>query len=127
MNEQTAIAAGEDISRHVKGPRMSQAVVYGGMVHVAGQIANDTTADIREQTRQVLAKIEALIAEAGAGKADLVAVNVFLPHITDFDAMNEVYDAWIDPAAPPARACVEARLANPDLRVEMTAIAAARS
>ena len=54
-------------------------------------------------------------------------VNVFLPHIIDFDAMNEVYDAWIDPSAPPARACVEARLANPSLRVEISAIAAVSS
>ena len=53
-----------------------------------------------------------------------MAVNVFLPHITDFEAMNSVYDAWIDKRFPPARACVEARLANPDLRIEITAIAA---
>ena len=108
------------------GSRMSQAVVYGGCVHVAGQVADDRKASIEVQTRQVLAKIEALIGAAGATKSDLVAVNVFLPHITDFDAMNAVYDAWIDPANPPARACVEARLADPDLRVEMTAIAAVR-
>jgi enamine deaminase RidA (YjgF/YER057c/UK114 family) len=54
----------------------------------------------------------------------LLAVNVLLPHITDFDAMNNVYDAWIDKTNPPARACFEARLADPDLRIEMTAIAA---
>jgi enamine deaminase RidA (YjgF/YER057c/UK114 family) len=52
-----------------------------------------------------------------------VAVNVFLPHIADFEAMNGVYDAWIDPRNPAARACVEARLADPDLRVEITAVA----
>ena len=66
---------------------------------------------------------DALLAEAGTTRAKLVAVNVFLPHITDFDAMNEVYDAWVDRANPPTRACVEARLADPDLRVEMTAVA----
>ena len=61
---------------------------------------------------------------SGTDRSRLLAVNVFLRAIVDFDAMNGVYDAWIDPANPPARACVEARLADPDLRVEMTAIAA---
>ncbi|MBP2307122.1 RidA family protein [Azospirillum melinis] len=112
------------ITRFQVGSRMSQAVVCQGMVHIAGQVANTRTGSIQEQTRDVLAKIDALLAEAGSDKSRLVAVNVFLPHITDFDAMNEVYDAWIDPANPPARACTEARLADPDLRVEMTALAA---
>ncbi|QCO19315.1 RidA family protein (plasmid) [Azospirillum brasilense] len=112
------------ITRFQVGSRMSQAVVCQGMVHIAGQVANNRKASIGEQTRDVLAKIDALLEEAGSDKSKLVAVNVFLPHITDFDAMNEVYDAWIDPANPPARACTEARLADPDLRVEMTALAA---
>lgn len=112
------------ITRFQVGSRMSQAVVCHGMVHIAGQVADNRTGSIREQTRDVLAKIDALLEEAGSDKSKLVAVNVFLPHITDFDAMNEVYDAWIDPANPPARACTEARLADPDLRVEMTALAA---
>ena len=71
-----------------------------------------------------LAKIDALLQEAGTDRSKLLAVNVFLPAIVDFDAMNGVYDNWIDPQNPPARACVEARLADPDLRVEMTAVAA---
>ena len=112
------------IQRFQKGPRMSQAVAYGGMVHIAGQVADTRKGTIEVQTREVLAKIEALLAEAGSDKSKLVAVNVFLPHITDFDAMNGVYDAWVDQGEPPARACTEARLADPDLRVEMTAIAA---
>ena len=106
------------------GPRMAQAVTYNGAVHIAGQVADDRKADIEGQTRDVLTKIDALLAEAGTSKSKLVAVNIFLPHITDFEAMNRVYDAWIDPARPPARACVEARLADPDLRIEITAIAA---
>ncbi len=102
---------------------MSQAVSANGFVFLAGQVAEDREAGIAGQTRDVLAKVDALLAEAGTTRAKLVAVNVFLPHITDFDAMNEVYDAWLDPTNPPARACVEARLADPDLRVEMTAVA----
>lgn len=111
------------IQRYQAGSRMSQAVAANGFVFVAGQVAENRKAGIEAQTRDVLDKIDQLLAEAGTGKAKLVAVNVFLPHITDFDAMNAVYDAWIDPANPPARACVEARLADPDLRVEMTAVA----
>jgi len=111
------------IQRYQAGGRMSQAVSANGFVFVAGQVAKDRKAGIAGQTRDVLAKIDALLAEAGTTRAKLVAVNVFLPHITDFDAMNEVYDAWLDPANPPARTCVEARLADPDLRVEMTAVA----
>lgn len=111
--------------KHYKvGPRMSQAVACNGTVYIAGQVANNRKASIEEQTRDVLAAIDTLLAEAGTTRSKLIAVNVFLPHITDFDVMNRVYDAWIDPARPPARACVEARLADPDLRVEITAIAA---
>lgn len=111
--------------KHYKvSPRMAQAVLYNGAVHIAGQVADNRNASIEEQTRDVLAKIDALLTEAGTNKSKLVAVNVFLPHITDFEAMNRVYDAWVDPERPPARACVEARLADPNLRIEMTAVAA---
>ena len=112
------------IKRFQSGTRMSQAVAAGGLVYVAGQVADGRKASIEAQTRDVLAKIDALLVEAGTDRSKLVAVNVFLPNIADFDAMNSVYDGWIDPANPPARACVEARLADPDLRVEMTAVAA---
>jgi enamine deaminase RidA (YjgF/YER057c/UK114 family) len=111
------------IKRYQVGSRMSQAVAAGGLLYVAGQVADARKASLEEQTRDVLSKIEVLLKEAGTDKSKLVAVNVFLPQIGDFDAMNAVYDRWIDPANPPARACVEARLADPDLRVEMTAVA----
>lgn len=113
------------IKHYQSGSRMSQAVVHGGCVYIAGQVADDRKAGIEAQTRSVLAKVDALLAEAGSDRSKLLAVNVFLPQIGDFDAMNGVYDAWIASAAPPpARACVEARLADPDLRIEITAVAA---
>ncbi len=111
------------IQRYQKGSRMSQAV-SGGLVYIAGQVANDRKAGIEVQTSDVLAKFGALLKEAGTDRSKLLAVNVFLPAIVDFDAMNGVYDAWIDIDNPPARACVESRLADPDPRVEMTALAA---
>ncbi len=112
------------IKRFQSGARMSQAVVHGDTVYLAGQIADDRKGSLEQQTQQVLAKIDALLKEAGTDKSKLLAVNVYLPHITDFDAMNGVYDAWIDKANPAVRACIEARLADPDLRIEITAIAA---
>ncbi|MET3970854.1 enamine deaminase RidA (YjgF/YER057c/UK114 family) [Bradyrhizobium sp. S3.9.1] len=71
------------IKRYVVGSRMSQAVAAGGMVHIAGQVADDRKAGIVSQTQQVLAKIDALLKEAGSDRSKLIAVNVFLPHITD--------------------------------------------
>ncbi|MFT3974053.1 MAG: RidA family protein [Amaricoccus sp.] len=112
------------IQRFQKGSRMSQAVACGGLVYIAGQVADDRKAGIEAQTADVLARIDTLLKEAGTDRSRLLAVNVFLPAIVDFDAMNSVYDTWVDRDNPPARACVEARLADPDLRVEMTAIAA---
>lgn len=112
------------IKRFEVGSRMSQAVVSGGHVHIAGQVPDNRKAPLEQQTREVLAKLDRLMAEAGTDKSKLVSVTVLLPHIYDFDALNVVYDAWIDPENPPARACYEARLADPDLRVEMIAIAA---
>jgi enamine deaminase RidA (YjgF/YER057c/UK114 family) len=113
------------IRRFQPGKRMSQTVAYNGMVFLAGQVADNRQGSLREQTTEVLSKIERLLVEADSSKSKLLSVYVYLPHITDFEAMNEVYDAWIDPQNPPARACTEARLADPDLRIEIVAIAAA--
>ncbi len=109
--------------RFESGPRMSQAVVHDGTVHIAGQVADNRKSSLEQQTREILDKIESLLAKTGSDKSKLLSVTVLLPNISDFDAFNTVYDAWIDPANPPVRACFEARLADPDLRVELTAIA----
>ncbi|RUT28797.1 RidA family protein [Arsenicitalea aurantiaca] len=112
------------ITRFHSGPRMSQAVRHGNTLYLAGQVADDATASVESQTEQVLAKVDALLAEGGSSKSKLLSVQVILANIADFAAMNSVYDKWIDPANPAARACIEARLANPSLRVEILAIAA---
>jgi enamine deaminase RidA (YjgF/YER057c/UK114 family) len=106
------------------GKRLSGAVISNGNVYISGQVADDTTASLEEQTRQVLAKIDDYLRQAGTSRSKLVMVNIFLPSIMDFDAMNAVYDAWLDLPAAPARATIEARLANPALRIEISAIAA---
>lgn len=106
------------------GPRMSQAVKHGNTVYLAGQVAKSPTASVEVQTKEVLEKIDALLTEVGSSKSKLLSVQVLLASIADFAAMNSVYDAWIDPANPAARACYEARLADPNLRVEIIATAA---
>lgn len=112
------------ITRHQPGKRMSQAVVHGNTVYLAGQVATDYNGTIEKQTGEVLAAIDKLLAEVGSSKSKVLSCQVVLNNIADFAAMNTVYDAWIDPANPPARACIEARLAHPALKVEVIAIAA---
>jgi enamine deaminase RidA (YjgF/YER057c/UK114 family) len=112
------------IERIKVGPRMSQAVVYGNLVYLAGQVADDSSTDVADQTRQILAKIDNLLAEAGTDKSRLISASVWLSDISTFDEMNAVWDAWVTPGNPPARACVESRLARPQLKVEIMVIAA---
>jgi enamine deaminase RidA (YjgF/YER057c/UK114 family) len=80
------------IQRIQAGTRMSQAVLHNGLVYIAGQVADDPKAGIEGQTRDVLAKIDGLLQAAGTDKSKLLSVNVFLPAIVDFAAMNSVYD-----------------------------------
>jgi len=113
------------IRRLQSGPRMSQAVVCNGMVFLAGQVADDTKQDIGGQTRQVLAAIDKLLAEAGSDKSRLLTAQIFLVDMADFAAMNRVWEAWVVPGQTPARATVEAAMARPDYLVEIVVTAAA--
>ncbi len=112
------------IDRHHVGPRMSQIVVHGDTVYLAGQVADDPSADVRGQTEQILAKIDRYLAEAGTDKSRLLSATIWLADIGTFNEMNGVWDPWIDPKNPPARACVEAKRAAPQYRVEIGVIAA---
>ena len=112
------------ITRLQPGKRMSQVVIHGNIAYLAGQVASDYDGNIEKQTGEVLAAIDRLLAEAGTTKSKVLTCQVVLNNIADFAAMNSVYDAWIDPANPPARACIEARLAHPSLKVEIIAVAA---
>jgi enamine deaminase RidA (YjgF/YER057c/UK114 family) len=103
---------------------MSQAVVHGDTVYLAGLVADDTTQDVAGQTRQILAKADRYLAQAGSAKSNLLRVQIWLSDIATFGEMNSVYDPWIDKANPPARACVESRLAGPQYKVEIMMTAA---
>jgi len=110
------------IQRLHSGTRMSQVVIYpasGHLVVLAGQVADDRTADVTGQTQDVLAKIDRLLADAGVDKTAIVSANVWLTDITTFDEMNAVWDAWVAPGHAPARACVESKLADPNLKIEI--------
>ena len=112
------------IQRIKGGPRMSMAVVHGNTVYVAGQVADDPNADVGGQTKQILGKIDALLAEAGTDKTRILSANIWLRDIGTFAQMNAAWDAWVAPGNTPARATVEAKLASPNLLVEIAVIAA---
>ena len=111
------------ITRMDSSARMSQLVMSGDTVYLAGQVAKGDT--ITAQTQGILAQVDELLAKAGSEKARLLSATIWLCSMDDFAEMNAVWDAWVDPANPPARACVESpRLATPDYQVEIMVIAA---
>lgn len=112
------------IQRIRPGARFAAAVVHQGVVHLSGQVARDTSEDAGGQTRQVLATIDRLLAEAGTDKTHILQATVYLADMADFAAMNAVWDAWVVQDCLPTRATVEARLATPAHRVEIVVIAA---
>jgi enamine deaminase RidA (YjgF/YER057c/UK114 family) len=114
-----------DIRRLAEEERLSGAVVSGGFVFLAGQVADDATLDAEGQTADILRQIDALLAEAGTDKRALLQVQVILADIADAPAMNRAWDAWLDPSAKPARMTIQAPLVNPAWKVEITGIARA--
>lgn len=111
------------ISRIEPGQHFASAVAGGGHLYISGTIAQSHNASIDVQTQEVLDRIDALLAQGGTDKSRLLSVTIYLPHIRDYEAMNSVWDAWVDTQNKPARATVEARLAIESLRVEMSAVA----
>lgn len=104
--------------------RYSEIVIHNGTVYLAGQLADDYAGDIRQQTAETLASIDRLLAEAGTDKTRLLSVTIYLKDMADYAGMNALWDAWIAPGTAPARACVEAKLYDPNVLVEMTVVAA---
>jgi enamine deaminase RidA (YjgF/YER057c/UK114 family) len=113
------------IKRFDVGSRMSQAVAHGNTVYVAGQVArNAPNGSVTDQTKDILAIIDRLLAQAGSDKSKLLSANVWLADIATFNEMNAVWDAWVAPGSTPCRACVESRLASPQYNVEIMVTAA---
>jgi enamine deaminase RidA (YjgF/YER057c/UK114 family) len=113
------------IERLETGPRMSQAVIHNGVVYLAGQVAADAQgASVKEQTKNILERIDKLLAAAGTDKTKLLSVTIWLSDMRSFEDMNSVWDKWVPAGATPARATVEAKLATPAYAVEIGVVAA---
>jgi enamine deaminase RidA (YjgF/YER057c/UK114 family) len=112
------------ITRIDSTPRMSRIVEHNGTIYLCGQVAKDSTKDITDQTITTLEKVEELLEKAGSDKQHILSLTIYVRDMKDFSAMNEVWDAWVSEGHQPARACVEARMARPDLLVEMSVVAA---
>lgn len=111
------------IRRLAEEERLSGAVVAGGFIFLAGQVADDDTLDAEGQTADILRQVDALLAEAGTDKRALLQVQVVLADMADAPAMNRAWDAWLDRSAKPARMTIGASLVNPRWKVEITGVA----
>lgn len=111
------------IQRHGSTRRYSDSVVHNGTVYLV-EVPSNLDADITGQTENLLASIERLLAQAGSDKSRLLMATIYLADMADYSAMNAVWDAWLPEGSAPARACVQARLANPEFRVEIVLTAA---
>src|SRR5215470_10485476 len=112
------------VKRIGSGPRMSQAVVHGNTVYLAGQVAEKPVPSVKKQTEQILKSIDRLLKQAGTDKSKIVSANVWLSDIRTFDEMNAAWDAWVSKGNAPARATVEAKLAGTQFLVEIMVQAA---
>jgi enamine deaminase RidA (YjgF/YER057c/UK114 family) len=113
------------IQRFEAGPRMSQVVVHGDTVYLAGVVANRAVGEsVTLQTHEVLSIIDGHLAKAGTDKSKLLSATIYLPDMNTFAEMNAVWDGWVSPGNTPARATVEAKLAAPKYGVEIMVIAA---
>jgi enamine deaminase RidA (YjgF/YER057c/UK114 family) len=113
------------IERKEVGPRMSQIVVHGNTVYLAGVVAREPAGkNVTEQTRDILSTIDGYLKQAGTDKGKLLSANIWLTDMATFAEMNAVWDAWVSPGNTPARATVEAKLAAPAYKVEIMVVAA---
>ncbi|WP_439523393.1 RidA family protein [Marivita sp.] len=110
------------IERHETAQRMSKIVKHNGTVYLCGQVgAGDS---VTEQTQDCLARVDALLTQAGSSRDQILQAIIWVADMADFAEMNAVWDAWVPEGHAPVRACGEARLARPDLKVEVIVTAA---
>jgi len=112
------------IARHDPGSILSNAVEHGDTVYLAGIVAKDVNKDVKGQTKEIVDEIDRLLAKCGSGKSKILQAQIWVTDIRNRALMNEVWTAWVDPKNLPARACVEAKLADPKALVEIMVIAA---
>ena len=112
------------IERLETSVRMSRIVKHNGTIYLCGQVAQDASMGIKEQTQSMLQKVETLLQQAGSDKQHLLSATLYIKTMQDFVEMNKVWDDWVPECQAPARACVEASMARPELLVEISVIAA---
>ena len=112
------------IERQETKQRMSKIVIHNKTIYLCGQVCADATQGMREQTQTMLDKVDVLLKQAGSDREHMLSATVYVRDMKDFSIMNEVWDAWVPEGFAPARACVEARMARPELLVEISVIAA---
>lgn len=115
------------IDRMETTERMSKIVIHNDTVYLGGQVADNGDAAIGPQTENMLAKVDALLDQVGSNREQILSATVYVRDMKDFAGMNAVWDRWVPKGHAPARACVEARLARPDLLVEVSIIAARKA
>lgn len=114
-----------NVSRTHTNARMTKIVEHNGTIYLAGQVAKDRTVnDITIQTQTMLENVDELLTEAGSSREKILSATIYVKTMADFQAMNAVWDAWVPTGHAPARACVEAAMASPDLLVEVSIVAA---
>lgn len=112
------------VTRIDPGPRMSEASIHGNRMYLSGMIPEDTSLDIDGQVKQALAEIDALLKRGDSDKSKILSAVIWLADIDDFAAMNAVWDAWVPSGQAPARATVQAKLNDPNMKVEIMVVAA---
>ncbi|GAC24073.1 hypothetical protein GMES_1777 [Paraglaciecola mesophila KMM 241] len=104
--------------------RMSRVVIHQGTVYLCGQVAAEANKGIEEQTQTMLDKVDALLLSADSDREHMLSATIYIKDMAHFDAMNAVWDAWVPEGYAPARACVQAAMARPELLVEISVVAA---
>ncbi len=112
------------ITRLESNARRSRIVVHDNTVYLAGQVGNDWSGDIRQQTREALANVDKMLALAGTDKSKILSATIWIKRLSDYDGMNAVWDEWLAEGGAPARACAVVDMADPGILVEVMPVAA---
>jgi enamine deaminase RidA (YjgF/YER057c/UK114 family) len=112
------------IERFESSARMSRVVIHNGVAYLCGQVTKDDEGDIAVQTTTMLEKVDALLATVGSDRSKILSATIYLADMDDFNGMNRVWEKWVPTGCAPARACIQALMAGPELLVEISVIAA---
>jgi enamine deaminase RidA (YjgF/YER057c/UK114 family) len=112
------------IQRKETKQRMSRIVIHQGVIYLCGQVCADATQSIEHQTQTMLNKVDQLLVDAGSDKQHMLSATIYIKDMQDFAAMNTIWDNWVPEGYAPARACVQASMARPELLVEVSVVAA---